>query len=200
MHNINPQFILSFLGILAVLISIWKVLRPGIELKIISFYHTLDKDKKIMAILKLQTTSNADLMLKDIAVSFNVNDGKNYKMIPVSFRWKGLFFKMLDAKNQQRDYILQKPLEPDLRICGIKQGNNECYISMRSEHAFEDQPIQSWSFDLKWRQYLLPIPNIPFLNRRVITVNQPSAIDIYFDDSLFKKIPDGEREKLLEEL
>jgi hypothetical protein len=121
-------------------------------------------------------------------------------MAPVSFRWKGIIFKMLDVKNHERDYILQKPMEPDLRICGIKQGNNECYIALKSEDAFEDQAIKSWSFDLKWRRHLLPIPNLPFLNRKVITIIQPEGKDLYFDDALFKKISHDEREKLIGEL
>ncbi|HUH67297.1 MAG TPA: hypothetical protein VLZ07_12775 [Syntrophales bacterium] len=199
-YNITPQFILALLGILAVLISIWKVLYPGIQLKIISFYYTLNKERKVLIILKLQTISNVALMLENIIVSFSVDNGKNYKMTPVSFRWKGIFLKTLDIRNEERDYVLQKPLEPDLRICGIKQGNSECYISMISEEVFEDQPIKLWSFDLKWRQYLLPIPNLPFFNRKQITISQPKPNDCYFDDSLFKKISKGEREKLIEEL
>lgn len=107
---------------------------------------------------------------------------------------------MLDIKKHERDYKLLKPLEPDLRTVGIKQGSNECYISMKSEDIFEDKPITSWSFELKYRQHLLPMPNLPWFNTRTIIVEQPEGKDLYFDDSLFQKISPEERQRLIDEL
>ena len=200
--DIHPsiQFIISFLALLAVLISLSKVFIPTINFNIESFYYTIDKEKHMLCILKLHTTSNVDLTLENVIINVTVSNYSKLKMIPYAFRWKGVFFKMLDMNNQSRDYKLLKPLEPDLRICGIKQGSNECYISMKSENCFEDMRIKSWTFELKYRQHLLPIPNIPLLDRKTITVLQPEGKDLYFDDSLFQKISTEERQKLMDEL
>jgi len=200
MLKINAQSVLAVLGILAVLFSVMKVFSPGIKLKIVSNYHTFDKDKRGLFILKLQTISNVDLILEDVMINVTLENGKTFKMVPFSVRWKGVIFKMLDIKKQEHDYKLLKPLEPDLRICGIKRGSNECYISMKSTEIFEDNPIKSWSFELKYRQHLLPIPNLPWFNRKTITVIQPEGKDLYFDDSLFQKISPEERQKLIDEL
>ena len=173
---------------------------PGIELKITSNYMTLDKDKKALCILKLQTISNVDLTLDDVIVNATLENGKTYKMVPYSFRMKGVIFRMVDIKNQTRDYKLLKALEPNLIISGIKQGSNECYLGLKSAESFEDNPIKSWSFELKYRQHMLPIPNLPFLNRKTITVIPPPREYTYFDDLLFQKISREERQKLLDEL
>lgn len=198
MNKINAQSILAILGILAVLFSLVKVFSPGIKFKIVSSYLTLDKENRCLVIIKLQTISNVDLILEDVMINVTLESGNTLNMAPFSVRWKGVIFKMLDNKKQECDYKLLKPLEPDLRNCGINRGSNECYISMRSVEIFEDNPIKSWSFKLKYRQYLLPIPNLPWFNKKNITVIQPE--DLYFDDSLFQKISPEERQKLLDEL
>lgn len=200
MLKINAQSILAVLGILAVLFSVMKVFSPEIKLKIASNYFTFDEEKRGLLILKLQTISNVDLMLEDVMINVTLENGKTLKMVPFSVRWRGVIFKMRDIKEQERDYKLLKPLEPDLRICGIKRGSNECYISMRSAEIFEDKPIKSWSFELKYRHHLLPIPNLPWFNRKTIAVIQPEGKDLYFDDSLFQKISPEERLKLIDEL
>lgn len=120
MLKINAQSILAVLGILAVLFSVMKVFSPGIKLKIVSCYHTLDEKKRGLFILKSQTISNADLILEDVMINVTLENSKTFKMVPFTVRWKGVIFKMLDTKKQERDYKLLKPLEPDLRICGIK--------------------------------------------------------------------------------
>jgi hypothetical protein len=200
MLKINAQSILAILGILAVLVSVMKVFFPRIKLKIVSNYFTLDEENRGLFILKLQTISNVNLILEDVMINVTLENGKTLEMVPFSVRWKGVFFKMLDIKEQERDYKLLKPLDPDLRICGIKRGSNECYISMKSADIFEDKPIKSWSFELKYRYHLLPIPNLPWLNRKTITVIHPEGKDLYFDDSLFLKISPEERQKLIGEL
>lgn len=200
MLKINAQSILAILGILAVVFSVMKVLSPSIKLKIVSCYYTLDQEKRGLCILKLQTISNVDLTLEDVVTNVMFENGNSLRMIPSSVRWKGVVFKMPDRKDQERDYKLLKPLNPDLRICGIKRGRNECYIFLKSEKAFEDKPIKSWSFELKYQHHLLPVPNLPWFNRKVITVVQPQAEDLYFDDSLFQKISAEERQKLIDEL
>lgn len=200
MPRINPQYILAVLGILAVLFTLIKVFSPGINLKMTSFYYTLDENKKGFFILKLQTISNVDLILEDVNINATIEDGKTIKMIPIKVRLKGVIFKMLDSKKQECDYKLLKPLEPDLKACGIKQGINECYISMQSAEIFEDKPIKSWSFSLKYRQHLLPIPNLSWFNKKTVTAIQPEGKDLYFDDLLFEKITPEERKKLLDEL
>jgi hypothetical protein len=200
MFKINYQSILAFLAILAVLFSLIKMFSPAIKLKIVSQYHTLDKNNRGLFILKLQTISNVDLMLEDIMVNVTLENDKTLKMVPYAFRWKGVFFKMLDMKEEESDYKLLKPLEPRLRICGIKKGGNECYISLRSVEIFENKQIKSWTFELKYRHHLLPIPNLPWFNRKTITVIQPEGKDLYFDDSLLQKISTEERNKLIDEL
>jgi hypothetical protein len=194
------QSILGGCAVLIILFSLVKVFSPGIIFKLVSNYYTHDRDNKGLFILKVQTISNVDLVLENVVVNLTFNNGTNIKMIPYSVRWKGTCFKMLDINKQERDYKLLNPLEPDLRMCGIKQGNNECYICMKSEQLYHDVPIKSWSFELKYRQYLLPVPNIPWFNRKTITVLQPEGKDLYFDDSLFQKISPEERQKLLNEL
>jgi hypothetical protein len=139
-------------------------------------------------------------MLEDIAIDANFENGSASKMVPLSVRWKGVLFKMLDMKQQECDFRLLKPLEPDLRICGIKRGSNECYVCIRSVDTFEDKAIQSWTFELKSRYHLLPIPNLPWFNRKTIIVPQPEGKDLYFDDSLFKKIAPEERQKIIDGL
>lgn len=198
--RISIQSILAFLGILAILFSLWKVFFPEIEFKILSEYFTFDKDRRGLFILKLQTISNVDLILEEVTINVTSENGKTYEMTPFSVRWKGVIFKMLDLKNQERDYKLLKPLEPDLRVYGIKQGSSESYVSVKSEKIFEDNPPRLWSFKLKYRQHLLPIPNIPLFNRKTISVIQPDAKDLYFDDSLFQKVSSEERQKLIDEL
>ena len=146
--KINYQSFLAFLGILAVFFSVMKVFFPGIKFKIVSFYPTLDKNKRALFILKLQTISNVELMLDDVMINLTLENGKTLKMVPISFRWKGVFFKMPDINKQESVYKLLKPLEPDLRTCGIKRGMNECYITMKSAKVFEDKPIKSWTFPL----------------------------------------------------
>jgi len=200
MLKINAQSILAVLGILAVLFSVIKVFSPGIKLKIVSNYFTLDKEKRGLFILKLQTISNVDLMLEDVIINVTLENDKTLKMVPWAVRWKGVCFKMLDIKKQESDYKLLKPLEPDLRVCGIKRGVNECYISMRSAENFEDKLIKSWSVELKYQHHLLPVPNLPWFNRKTITVIQPEGKDLYFDDSLFQKISPEERQKLIDGL
>lgn len=71
---------------------------------------------------------------------------------------------------------------------------------MRSAEIFEDKPIKSWSFELKYRHHLLPIPNLPGFDRKTIAVIQPEEKDLYFDDSLIQKISPEERKKLIDEL
>ncbi len=200
MPNINASSILTIIGILAALFSLIKILFPGIKLKLTSFYYTLSENREGLFILKLQTISNVNLILENVKVNANLGNDRALGMIPISVRWKGVIFKMLDIKNNSRDYKLLKPLVPDLRICGIKQGVNECYISIKSAGAFEDVPIKSWSFELKYRQHLLPIPNLPWFNMKTITVEQPKGNDLYFDDSLFAKISPKERDELIDKL
>ncbi len=200
MLKINPQTILAVIGIMAVLFSIIKVFWPKIGFKVVSSYNTLDKERKALFILKLQTISNVDLILEDIAIDANFKNGSASKMVPFSVGWKGVLFRMLDMKQQECDFKLLKPLEPDLRICGIKRGSNECYVCIKSVDTFEDKPIQSWTFDLNYRHHLLPIPNLPWFNRKAITVSQPKGKDLYFDDSLLKKITPEERQKIMDEL
>ena len=200
MPNINAQSILAVIGILAILFSLIKIFSPGIKFKIVSNYFTLDKHKKGLFILKLQTISNVNLTLEDVKINVTLENGKTIAMVPISVRWKGVFFKMHDINDNECDYKLLKPLDPDLRICGIKQGSNECYVSIKSTEIFEDKPIESWSFELQYRHHLLPIPNMPWFNRKTITVIHPEGKDLYFDDSLFKKISTDERTKLINEL
>jgi hypothetical protein len=200
MLKINAQSLLATLGILAVLFSLWKVFFPEIKLRIVSCYNTFDEKRHGLFILKLQTISNVALIHEHLTVNVLLDDGKAHKMVPISVRWKGVIFKMLDIKRQECDYKLLKPLEPDLRICGIKQGGNECYISLRSEDIFEDKAIKSWTFELRYRQYLLPFPNLPGFDKKTILIAQPEERDLYFDDSLFQKISPEERHKLINEL
>lgn len=195
----SPVF-LSLLGILAVIFTLWKVIFPGLALKIVSSYYTLDRDRKAIVILKLQTTSNVDLVLENVEITMVVENGEVYKMIPHSPRWKGVYFKMLDILGQERDFKLLKPLDPDIRTCGIKKGNNEYYVALKSEGIYEDTEIKSWAVKLKWRQHLLPVPNMPWFNQKAVSMMQPEGKDIYFDDSLFKKISPKERDDLIREL
>ena len=123
----NATSFVAVLAILAVLFSLWKVFSPSLKLKIVSCYFTMDKDGKGLFLLKLQSTSNVDLVLEDVQVEVVLENGKTFDMIPYSVRWKGVFFKMLDIKKMEWDYKLTKPLDPDLRTYGIKQGNNEYY-------------------------------------------------------------------------
>lgn len=197
---INLQSVLAFIGILAVLFALIKIFSPEIKLEITSMYYTFDENKRGLFILKLQTISNVDLVLEEVNIAVTQENDKAIKMVPFSPIWKAIIFKMLDIKREEKDYKLLKPLEPRLRICGIKQGSNECYISIKSAEIFEDKPIKSWSFDLKYRQHLLPIPKLPWFNRKIITVIQPDPKDRYFDDSLFKKISPEERKKIIDEL
>ncbi len=202
MPKINPQYILAVIGILAVLFSLIKVFFPDINLKVTSCYCTLDENDKGLFILKLQTISNVDVMLEDVNVKTVLENGKVIPMFLIKLRLKGVCFKMLDFKKQERDYKLLKPLDSDLRVCGIKQGVNECYVCMESVEKFEDKntKIKSWLFSLKYRQHLLPMPNLPWFNKKIITVIQPEEKDLYFDDLLFQKISPEEREKMLEDL
>jgi hypothetical protein len=198
--KISTQSTLAFIGILAVLFSLNKILLPNVKIKIISFYSTLDKEYKAIFILKIQTISNVDLMLDEIIANVKSANGQKYQMNVYSPRMKGVIFKMHDLADHECDYALQKPLEPDLRICGIKRGNNECYICLKSLKKFEDSPIESWIFELKWRQPLLPVPNVPYLNRKVIIINHPPGKDLFWDDLLFKKISSEERENIINNL
>ncbi|MGB2706315.1 MAG: hypothetical protein WBC74_05640 [Candidatus Omnitrophota bacterium] len=196
----NATSVVAVLAILAVIFSLYKALRPDIKFKVISCYHTLDIEKKGLFILKLQTTSNVDLVVDDLAVNVAFKNDKTYAMMPFLPRLKGTIFVMRDLKGKESSYKLLKPLQPDLRINGIKQGNNEYYISLKSMKPFEDSPIKLWSFKLKSRQHMLAIPNIPFVDRKTLTVEQPEEKDLYFDDLLFEKISDEERKHMLDKL
>lgn len=196
----NATSILAVLGILAVLCSLYKIFLPSITLKMASFYYTLDKNGKCLSILKLQTTSNIDLMLKDVTATVTLEDGKTFEFVPFSPRLKATVPVMLDLEGRASSFKLLRPLEPDLRVCGIKQGNNEYYISLKSLETFEDLPIKSWSFRLSWQQHMLPIPNIPWFNQKTVTIKQPEGKDLYFDDLLFQKISAEERARQIDEL
>jgi hypothetical protein len=200
MLKITPQSILAVLGILAVLFSVIKVFWPEIRLKVISSYYTVTEEGKGLIILKLQTISNVDLMLDNVAIRAIFNNDSALKMVPFTVRWKGVIFRMLDMKQQECDFKLLKPLEPDLRICGIKRGSNECYVCMKSVDAFNNYPIQSWTFELEYRHHLLPIPNLPWLGKKTLIVTPPEGKDLYFDDSLFQKITPEERQMIIDAL
>ena len=194
------QFILVIVAIIGVFASITKVFFPRIGIDVISFYYTFDENKKGLVILKLKTASNVDLILDDVAIHATYKNGNSIKMIPVYVRRKLVWFVMPTIKNEEAYYKLLKPLEPDLRICGIKKGTNECYISLKSEEIFEDKPIKSWIFELKYSPYLLPVPNISFFNKKTIEVDQPKSKDLYFDDNLFKRATPEEMKKTMDEL
>lgn len=196
----NATSIFAILGILTICVSLGKILHPALNFKVVSCYFTYSQDYKALIILKIQTTSNIDLTLEKLDVDVINTNGKSYKLIPFSVRWKGVMFVMNDFKHRQANWKLLKPLEPDLKIAGIKSGNNEYYIALKSDEIFEDVPISFWKFNIKWRQHTLFAPNIPVFDHRLLTVKQPEAIDLYFDDSLFTKITDEERSKILETL
>ena len=192
--------IVAVLAVLAAIFSLYKALWPDIKFKLISCYSTLDIEKKGLFILKLQTTSNVDLVVDDLVVNVALKNNKAYKMVPFLPRLKGTIFVMRDLEDKESNYKLLKPLQPDLRINGIKQGNNEYYISLKSMAQFENSPIKSWSFKLKLRQHMLAIPNIPLVDRKTLTIEQPEGKDIYFDDLLFEKISEEERQQMLKKL
>ena len=197
----DPTSIVAVIAILAFISVSYKVFFPGIKFKIVSCYYTLSKEKIGLFILKIQTTSNVSLIIDEFKVNILLSNGKTYEMEPFSPRLKATIPVMCALNGHQSSYKLLKPLGPDLRIKGIKEGNNEYYISLRTKEAFVDcSEISEWSFELKWRQHMLAIPSIPFLSRKTITVKQPEEKDLYFDDLLFEKITDEEVREILNNL
>lgn len=196
----NSEKTLTCLGVLAAVVSIYKIIWPELRFEIVSFYPTFAADRSIGCVLKLKTLSNVTLIIEKMAIKVELESGDIYEMTPCAFRWKGFLPVMRNAFGRECSYKLIKPLDPDLLRSDIKAGANECYIGLKSKGPVDDKRIKLWRFNIKWKQHMLPIPNLAWFNKKDLVIEHPNDKGLYFDDSLFEKISAEDKTKLIQEL